>query len=110
MLNAWAPVGNPGEVVFAHLFLLLKAEWAVIGGNHLQVILLEAIPQFFLVPFFAERRRKDILGAFKAGLVHIVQGEIKILRTGLGIYRQSAVAGFAHFFKRIIGTKEHDRD
>src|SRR5205807_2137393 len=73
MFNAWTSVGNFGEVVFSHLLLLFEAERAMIGGDHLQVVLLKAVPKFFLVPFLAQRRRKDVFGALKSGLVHVIQ-------------------------------------
>jgi len=73
MLNAGAAVGNFGEVVAAQLFLFFEAERAVVGGDDLQMIVGEAVPEFFLVPFFAERRSEDILGSLESGGVHIFQ-------------------------------------
>src|SRR5438046_7915617 len=67
VLNAGAAIGNLGEVVFAKFLLLLEAEGAVVGGDDLQRVFRQALPEFFLMPFFAERRREDVLRAFKAG-------------------------------------------
>ena len=39
MFDARSAVGNFCEVVDAEFFLVFKAEWTVIGGNHLQVIM-----------------------------------------------------------------------
>ena len=76
MLDAGAAVGNFGEVVLAEFFLFLEAEGAVVGGDDLQRVFREALPEFFLMPFFAQRRSEDVLGAFEAGRVHIFQREI----------------------------------
>src|SRR6266446_4198636 len=79
VLDAGAAVGNLGEVVLAKLFLFLEAEGAVIGGDDLQGVFRESLPEFFLVPFFAERRSEDVFGAFKSGRVHVFQREIQVL-------------------------------
>ena len=82
----------------------------MIGGNHLQVIVFQSRPQFFLMPFFAQRRSEDILGAFEAGRVHVFERKVKILRTGLGVDRQAAIAGLANFFQRVVAAEVHDID
>jgi len=76
VLDAGAAIGNFREVVFAQFFLFLEAEGAVIGGNYLQGILSKTLPEFFLVPFFAQRRRENIFGALEARGVHIFEREI----------------------------------
>ncbi len=62
------------------------------------------------MPLFAERRREDVLRAFKAGRVHIFEREIQILRTSLGVGGQAAVAGLAHFFERVVAGEMNDVD
>src|SRR5260370_41738976 len=98
VLDAGAAVGNLGEVVLAQFFFLLEAEGAVISGDDLQSVFGEALPEFFLVPLFAEGRSENVLRAFKAGGVHIFQREIQVLRAGLRVGGQAAVTGFADFF------------
>src|SRR5882724_632268 len=110
VLDAGAAIGNLGEIVLAELFLLLEAEGAVVGGNNLQSVFGEALPELFLVPLFAERRSEDILGAFKTGGVHIFQGKIQVLRAGLGVSGQAAVARFADFFERVVAGEMNDVD
>src|SRR5438128_3331844 len=45
VFHARAAVGNLGEVVLAERLLVFKAERAVIGGDHLQVIVLKPVPE-----------------------------------------------------------------
>src|SRR6266849_4624267 len=97
-----AAVGNLGEIVLAQLLLLLVTERAMIGGDHLQGILGQALPELFLVPFFAQRRREDILGALEAGYVEVFDGKKKVLRAGLSIGRQAAVARLADLLERFV--------
>jgi len=61
-------------------FCFLETKRAVVGGDNLQSVLGEALPEFFLVPFFAERWSENVLRAFKSGRVHIFQREIQVLR------------------------------
>src|SRR5262249_20956231 len=98
MLDAGAAVGNFGEVIFAQLLLFLETEGAMIRGNYLQMIVREALPEFFLVPLFAERWSENVLRALEARGVHIFKRKIKILRTGLREYGQAAIARFAALF------------
>ena len=46
ILDAGAAVGDLGEIVLAENLLVFEAERAVVGGDHLQVIVLEAVPEF----------------------------------------------------------------
>ena len=73
MLDAGPAVGNLSEVVFAKLLLLLEAEGTMIGGDDLQVIVLESIPELLLVPLLAQRRSENILSTFEAGRVHVIE-------------------------------------
>ena len=110
MLDAGAAVGNFCEVVDAELFLVFEAERAMIGGDDLQRVLRESLPEFFLVPLFAERRSEDVFGAFEAGGVHVFEREIEILRTGFGVGGDAAVAGFANFFESVVAGEMDDVD
>ncbi len=73
VLDARAAVGNFGEVVPAQLLLFLETERAMVGGNHLQRVLRQPLPQFFLMPFFAQRRREHIFGAFESRRLHLIE-------------------------------------
>ncbi len=74
------------------------------------MVVFQSLPQFFLMPFFAQRRGENILGAFEAGRVHVFERKVKILRTGFGIDRQAAIAGLANFFQRVVATEMNDVD
>src|SRR5260370_2252134 len=104
VLDARSAVGDFGEIVFAHFLLLLETERTMVGGNNLQMVLLQAVPELFLVPLLAQRRRENILGSFESGLVHVVDGEIQILRTRFRVHPQSPIAAFAHFFKSAFAA------
>src|SRR6266850_8161085 len=108
MLDAGAAVRNFGEVVLAEFLLFLETKRAVVGGDNLQSVLGEALPEFFLVPLFAERWSENVLRAFKSGRVHIFQREIQVLRAGLRVGGQAAVAGLADFFKRLVAGEVDD--
>src|SRR6185437_14472170 len=66
VLDARPAVGNFREVVLAEFFLFLQAEGAMVGGNHLQSVLRQPLPEFFLVPFLAQRRRENVFRAFES--------------------------------------------
>src|SRR6202140_5921346 len=72
------------------------------------MILLEATPQFFLMPLLAQWRSENILRPFKAGRIHVVEREVQVLRAGFGINWKPAVASLANFFERVIATQVHD--
>ncbi len=100
--------GNLREVVLPQFFLLFETKWTVIGGDDLQVIALESVPELLLVPLFAQRRRENILRAFKAGYIEILNREIQILRTSLRVDRKAPIARLTYFFERIVTTQVHD--
>ena len=74
------------------------------------MIVREALPQFFLMPLFAQRRGENILRAFEAGSVHVFERQIKILGTGLGVDGQAAIAGLANFLQSVVATEMDDVD
>src|SRR5215469_6878857 len=65
-------VWNFRKVVFAEFLLLLEAEGTVICGDNLQMVPLQSIPQFFLMPFFAKRGSEYVLRPFKTRDVKIL--------------------------------------
>src|SRR4029077_8885680 len=99
-----------GEVVPAQLFLLFETKWTVIGGDDLQVIAFESVPEFLLVPLFSQRWSENVFRAFKIGHVEIFDRKVEVLGAGLGINRKTAVASFPHFFERVIARQVHDVD
>ena len=107
---AGAAVGNFCEVVLAQFLLLLEAKRAVVRRDYLKGVLRQSLPEFFLVPFLAQRRREDIFGALEAGSVHVFERKIQILRTSLGVGREAAVARFADFFERVVAGEMDDVD
>ena len=110
VFDAGAAVGNFCEVVDAELFLIFEAERAMVGGDDLKRVLREALPQFFLVPLFAERRSEDVFRGFEPGGVHVFEREIEILRASFGVGGDAAVAGFANFFERVVAGEMDDVD
>src|SRR6185369_13057924 len=48
VLDARSPIGDLAEIVAAEFFLLLEAERAVVGRDHLKVITSKALPQLLL--------------------------------------------------------------
>src|SRR6266704_1585198 len=82
----------------------------MVGGDNLQGVLREALPELFLMPLFAERRREDVLGGLEARRVHILEREIQILRACLGVSGEAAVPGFADFFERLVAREMNDID
>src|SRR5712671_8246327 len=110
MLDAGTTIGNFGEIVFAQLFLLLETKWAVIRGDNLQRVAGESLPKFFLMPFFAEWRRENILRAFESWRIHIFEREVKILGASFRVSGQAPAACFANFFERLIAGEMNNVD
>src|SRR6267154_50067 len=110
MLDAGTTVGNFGEVVLAEFLLFLHTERTMICRYDLQSVFSEALPEFFLIPLFAQRRSEDVFRAFKSWHVHIFQREIQVLRTSLGVGGQAPVTGFANFFERVVAGEMNDVD
>ena len=108
ILDARATVGNLGEIVLAQRLLVLDAERAVIGRNHLQVIALQPVPQLRRMMFLAQRRRENVFGAFEAGPGQLFHREQQILRAGLGEGGHASVARFAHLVERVLRRQVHD--
>ena len=110
VFDARAAVGDLGEVVFAEDLLVFEAEGAVVGGDHLQVIVLETIPEFRLVLFRAQGRGEDVFRAFEVGAFELFDGEQQVLRAGFGEGGDAAVAGFADLIEGVFGREVDDVD
>ena len=53
MFDPGTAIGDLSEVTDTQLFLLLEAKRAMIGRDHLQVVVFQPLPQLLLVPLFA---------------------------------------------------------
>src|SRR5215207_4541916 len=100
---------RPNILAAAQLLLLLHAEGAVVGGDDLQVVGLQALPQLVLIPLLAERRRHHVLRALDAVAV-VFDGEEEVLRAGLGEGGQAAVARLAHLVQGVGAGEVDDVD
>src|SRR6202011_5296411 len=69
VFDAGTAVGNFGEIVAAQFLLFLETKRTMVGRDNLEMILLEAIPKFFLMPLFPQRRSEDVLRSFKTGRI-----------------------------------------
>ena len=49
VFDARAAVGDLGEIVLAEHLLVCETERTMVGGNHLQMIVLEAVPKLWLM-------------------------------------------------------------
>src|ERR1700683_3727991 len=67
MLHAGTAIRDLRKIIESHFLLLLETKGAVVGRDHLQMVTLQTIPQFFLMPLLAQRRRENIFRAFKSG-------------------------------------------
>src|ERR1019366_5615621 len=74
------------------------------------MVLLEAIPEFLLVPFLTEWRSEDVFRSFKPGRIEVLEGEVQVLRAGLGVDGKSAIAGLANFLECLIAAQVDDVD
>src|SRR6267154_2429018 len=106
MFDAGAAIWNLREVVSAHLLLLLEAKRTMVGGDDLQRVARQSLPEFFLIPFFAERRSEHELRAFKARNIHIFQREVKILRPRIARLCGNVPAISSPLFGTSIFSKE----
>src|SRR5262245_49549248 len=110
IFDSGTAIGNFGEVVFAENFLVFEAERAVVGGDDLQVVVFEAVPQFREIFLLAKRRRENVFRAFKAGPPEFVDREQKVLRAGFGKGGDAAATSFANLAKSIFGREMDDVD
>src|SRR5262245_60912833 len=92
VFDSGATVGNFGEVVPAQDLLILEAEGAVIGGNNLQVVVFQAVPEFGEIFLFAKRRSENVFGTLESGAFEFVNREQKILWASFGESGDTPVA------------------
>ena len=108
VLHAGHPVGDLGEVAAAEFLLLLEAERAVVGGHHGQVVGAQPAPQRALVLPRPQRRRGHVLGALEVRPGQVVQGQVQVLRAGLGEHVLAGVPGLGDRLQRLGGRQVHD--
>ena len=110
-LDARRAVRDLREVVPAELLLVLHAERAVVGRDRLEVVeprgRATARSCFSFAP---QRRAHDVLRAVEAGLLVVVVGEEEVLRAGLGVGGQAAVARRRDLVERLGGREVDDVD
>src|SRR6202030_3948105 len=99
VLDTRSAVGNLGEVILAQFLLFLEAKGAMIGGDHLKSVSREPLPEFLLVPFFAQWRCENVFRAFESRRFHFFDGEKEILWARLRVSGQAAVPRLAHLFE-----------
>ena len=56
VFDAGTAIRDLGEIVFPEHLLILETEWAMIGGDHLQVIVFQTVPQLRQVLFGPQRQ------------------------------------------------------
>src|SRR6266699_1531258 len=95
------PVRDGGEVVLAEDLLVLVVERAVVGGDQLEIIGDQAVPEVGLMVGGPERRRADELGALEARPGQVVERQVQVLRAGLRVDRGAVVAAFADRVERV---------
>ncbi len=90
--------------------LALELEGAMVGRQHLEEAIGEAVPQEVGIAPVARRRRAQILGAFPAGLGDMVLAEKQILRAGLAVDPEAAVAAPLDLLQRLARRHMHEQD
>ena len=73
----------------------------------MQGVAAQAAPQFFLVPFFPQRRGQHIFGALEAGFIVFAYIQQQILGAGFAVGHNAASLGQTQFLQGII-TAEMD--
>jgi hypothetical protein len=109
-LDAGTAIRDFAEIAAAELLLLLEAERAMIGRDHVEGVRTQAAPKLVVIPFFAQRRREDVLGPVEARLVVAIDVEQQVLRTGLGVGHDAARLRHAQLVQRVITAQMHDID
>ena len=114
-LHAGRTVGNLAEVVPALRFgklqavrLLVEAEGAMVGRDHLEIIGPEAAPQRLLVGWGPERRGHDVLGPLEAGAIVVGDRQEQIMGARLSVHGEALVARLHHGRQRLGGREMHD--
>src|SRR5258707_9195994 len=91
VLDAGSAIGDLGEIILAERLLVFEAERAMVGRNHLQVIVFEALPQLWRMMLLAQRWREHVLSAIEARSRQLFHRQQQILRAGLGEGRHAAI-------------------
>ncbi len=109
VLDARTAVGNLREIVLAEHLLIFETERAMVGGDHLQMVVLAARPTSFgRCSLVRSGGVKTYFAPSKFGPLQFFDGEQQILRAGLGEGRHAAVARLAHLIQRVFRGEVHD--
>ena len=109
VLDAGQAVRDLAEVALAEVLLAMEVEGAMVGGDDLEVVLGQALPQLRRVLGGAERRRADELRALEP-VAHVVERQEEVLRARLGVRRQPLVAGATHLVQGVDRREVDDVD
>ena len=82
----------------------------MVGGEHREHALLQALPACLLARLVARRRRADVLRALHVEAFHVLRGEHEILRAGLAVDLQAALLRAADLLHRLAVRDVHDHD
>src|ERR1017187_633494 len=102
------PIGNLGEIIFAHRLLRLEIERTVVGGNGLHEAVAQAVPENFLIPLVAQRRRHDKFRAFKLRFLRVGFVEREILDERLDGDAHAALPRGDGLIERFLATQVND--
>ena len=109
-------VGDRAEVALTERLLVLHAERAVVGGDHLDVVRAQCLPHVVLVALVlrAQRRRAHPLRALERapllarGPQLVLEREVEVLRARLAEHVLSVVAGPGELLHGLLRAHVHD--
>jgi hypothetical protein len=104
-------IGDLAEVTDAEFLLILHTEGAVVGGDHLDVVGTQRLPELvlMLLGLRAQRCRADPLGPLEArGAEVVLQRQIEVLRARLAEDVLAVVAGRGDLGDCLLGGDVHD--
>src|ERR1017187_6814714 len=101
-------VGNLGKIIFAHRLLRLEIERTVVGGDSLHEAVAQAVPENFLIPLVAQRRRHDKFRAFKLRFLRVGFVEREILDERLDGDAHAALPRGDGLIERFLATQVND--
>jgi hypothetical protein len=110
VLDARAAVGDLGEIVFAEHLLIFEAERAMVGGDHLQMIVLQAVPQLRLMIFSRSGGVKTYFAPSKLGRSSSSMESSRYCGQVSANAGNAAVARLAHLVERVFRREVHDVD
>src|SRR6202040_2796503 len=110
VFDARTAIRNLGEVVSSQFFLVLETKWTVVGGDDLEMIAFETVPELFLMPLFTQGWSKNIFRTFEIGNIEVLNWEIQILRAGFCIDGKTSIAGLTNFLESLMAAQMNNVD